>query len=125
MAEPLIFVGTHKIKPGMLETAKVASRELAEFLEPNHPRMHHFEIDIDDDAREMTVIQIHPDEESLLFHLQVGGEKIKASYEFLESTIKIEIYGSVSQGTAELVNQMGTGAPVRFNQLVAGFSRFN
>jgi hypothetical protein len=123
MAEPLIFVGTHAIKSGMLETAKAASLDLADFLEANHPRINHFEINIDDEASEMTVIQFHPDEDSLLFHIQVAGEKIRNAYEFLEGTTNIEIYGSPSQAVVEVVNQMSMGAPVRFNQAVAGFSR--
>ena len=62
MAGSLIYVGTHAITPGKLEVAKGAGRELGAFLEANHPRMLHFEIYIDDDANEMTVLQIHPDE---------------------------------------------------------------
>lgn len=123
MAEPLIFVGTHAIKPGMLDPAKEASRDLVEYVESNHPRIRHFEIDIDDDAHEMTVIQIHPDEDSLLQHIQVAGEKIRAAYEFLEGTTKIEIYGTPSPTVIDVVNQMSMGAPVRFNRAEARFSR--
>jgi len=123
MADPLIYIGTHGIKPGMLDTAKEASRQLVEFVEPNHPRMIHFEVDIDDDAREMTVIQIHPDEESLLFHVQLAADRIKAAYEFLDRTTKIEIFGDPSDKVTAMIDQMGSGAPVRFNTAVAGFSR--
>ncbi len=123
MAEPLIYVGTHAIKPGMLDTAKAASRELVEFIEQNHPRMIHFEIDIDDDACEMTVVQVHPDAESLLFHIRLAAERIKAAYEFLEATTKIEIYGVPSDELVELIDQMRMEAPVRFNTAVARFSR--
>lgn len=123
MPEPLIFIGTHAIKPGMLDTAKSASRDLADFLEPNHPRINHFEVNVDDEANEMTVIQIHPDEDSVLFHIQIAGEKIRSAYEFLEGTTKIEFYGNPSQEVIDLVNQMSMGAPVRFNQAVARFSR--
>ena len=123
MPEPLIFIGTHAIKPGMLDTAKSASRDLADFLEPNHPRINHFEVNVDDEANEMTVIQIHPDEDSVLFHIQIAGEKIRSAYDFLEGTTKIELYGNPSQTVIDVVNQMSMGAPVRFNQAVARFSR--
>ncbi len=123
MPEPLILIGTHAIKPGMLDTAKSASRDLADFLEPNHPRINHFEVNVDDEANEMTVIQIHPDEDSVLFHIQIAGEKIRSAYEFLEGTTKIELYGNPSQTVIDVVNQMSMGAPVRFNQAVARFSR--
>jgi hypothetical protein len=43
--------------------------------------MLHFDIYIDDDANEMTVVQIHPDEDSLLLHLnrQPGTRRAAAS----------------------------------------------
>lgn len=123
MPEPLILIGTHAIEPGMLDAAKSASRDLADFLEPNHPRINHFEVNVDDEANEMTVIQIHPDEDSVLFHIQIAGEKIRSAYEFLEGTTKIELYGNPSQTVIDVVNQMSMGAPVRFNQAVARFSR--
>ena len=93
MAGSLIYVGTHAITPGKLEVAKEVSRELGAFLEANHPRMLHFGIYIDDDAHEMTVIQIHPDEDSLRLHMELARERIAKAYEFLTTT-RIDIYGT-------------------------------
>jgi hypothetical protein len=125
MAGPLIYVGTHAIKHGRLEDAKTGSRELVEFLEANHPHMLHFEIFIDDDTSEMTVIQVHPDEDSLRDHLRLAGEKIAQAYEFLESTTGIDIYGTPSPSLVDTLTQMGMGmgAPVRFHSAETGFTR--
>jgi len=123
VAGSLIYVGTHAITPGKLEVAKGASRELGAFLEANHPRMLHFEIYIDDDANEMTVLQIHPDEDSLLLHLKLAGQRIAKAYEFLEATTRIDIYGTPSDALADQIRQMGMGAPVRFHVATGGFSR--
>ncbi len=71
----------------------------------------------------MTVVQVHPDAESLLFHVRLAAERIKAAYEFLEATTKIEIYGVPSDELVELIEQMRMEAPVRFNTAVARFSR--
>ena len=71
MAGSLIYLGTHAITHGKLDVAKQASREMGAFLEANHPRMLHFGIYIDDDAHQMTVIQVHPDEDSLVLHLSL------------------------------------------------------
>lgn len=125
MPETLIFVGTHVVKTGMTDAASAASQDLAKFLEQSHPRILHFEIDIDDDAHEMTVIQIHPDAESLMEHVRLAGDRIRAAYEFLEGTSGIEIYGTVTPELVDLVDKMSMGAPVRFNQRVAGFSRLS
>ncbi len=123
MGDALIYVGIHAIKPGMVDVAKSAAKDLTDHLAQNHPRLKHFEIDIDEAELQMTVIQIHPDEESLLLHLDLAREKIKAAYEFLERTVKVEIYGTPSSEVATLISQMGMGAPVRFNEAAAGFSR--
>jgi hypothetical protein len=119
----LLYVGTHAITLGKLDVAKQASREMGEFLEANHPRMLHFGIYIDDDAHQMTVIQIHPDEDSLVFHLKLARERIARAYDFLDATTKIEIYGRPSDALVDQIRQMGMGAPIRFNVAAAGFSR--
>ena len=123
MAGSLIYVGTHAITQGKLDVAKAASGELGAFLEANHPRMLHFGIYIDDDANEMTVIQVHPDEDSLVLHLQLAGQRIAKAYEFLDATKRIDIYGRPSDALVDQIRQMGMGAPVRFNVATAGFSR--
>jgi hypothetical protein len=123
VAGSLIYVGTHAITQGKLEIAKEASRALGVFLETNHPRMLHFGIYIDDNAHEMTVIQIHPDEDSLVLHLQLARERIAKAYDFLDATTRIDIYGTPSDALINQIRQMGMGAPIRFNVATAGFSR--
>ena len=123
MAGSLIYVGTHAITPGKLDLAKEVSRELGSFLDANHPRMLHFGIYIADDAHEMTVIQVHPDEDSLRLHMQLARERIAKAYEFLTTT-RIDIYGTPSEALVDQIRQMGAGAPpIRFNVATAGFSR--
>ena len=123
VAESLIYVGTHAITHGKLDVAKQASREMGAFLEANHPRMLHFGIYVDDDAHQMTVIQVHPDEDSLVLHLKLARERIAKAYDFLDATTKIDIYGRPSDALVDQIRQMGMGAPIRFNVATAGFSR--
>jgi hypothetical protein len=120
---PLVYVGKHAIQEGKLEVAREASRDLAEHLEANHPREAHFEISIDDSLREMTVLQVHPDEESLQLHIQIGADRIEAAYEFLEGTTSIEIYGDPTDDLRGMLNAMSAGAPIRVHSPDAGFSR--
>jgi hypothetical protein len=123
MSGPLIYVGRHGIKHGELDRVKKASGELAEFLEANHPREVLFQIAIDEDNDEMLVVQVHPDEESLLHHVDVAGDRIKSAYEFLESTISIDIHGDPSDQVLELLDRMAMGASLRIHPAEAGFSR--
>lgn len=124
LSAAIIYVGTHAIGEGKVDIAREAASQMVEFLEANHPRMAHFEIGVDEDASEMTVIQVHPDEESLNTHLELAKDKIAQAYEFLEGTNGIDIYGDPSESLVTKVQQMAMGAPVRFKQPTARFSRF-
>lgn len=120
MPRPIVFIGTHRIHEGKLEVAKEASANLAEFVRSNHPRVLHFEIYIDDGTREMTVIQIHPDEESLILHMQLAGDRLARAYEFLD-TVGVTIFGNPTDSFMQAA--MGGRADVSFATPFAGFSR--
>ena len=99
-----------------------ASREMGAFLEANHPRMLHFGIYIDDDAHQMTVIQVHPDEDSLVLHSSwpVSGSPRPTT----SSTPPPGSRSTAAQRClVDQIRQMGMGAPIRFNVPTAGFSR--
>jgi hypothetical protein len=120
MPGPIVFIGTHQLHEGKLDIAKEASADLAQFVRENHPRVLHFEIYIDDETREMTVIQIHPDEESLMLHMQLAGDRLARAYEFLD-TVGVGMFGNPSEQFKE--GAMGGRADVSFHRPYAGFSR--
>ena len=125
MAGPIVLVGFHAVKEGKLEIAKKASRELVTFVEENHPRFLHFAIGFSDEGDEMRVLQVHADEESMGLHMQLAGEKIAASYEFLERTKAIHIFGDPSAAFTSKMLQMAMGAPVTITRADSGFSRLS
>ena len=120
MPGPIVFVGTHRIHEGKLDLAKTASADLAQFVRDNHPRVLHFEIYIDDETREMTVIQIHPDEESLMLHMQLAGDRLARAYDFLD-TVVVRIFGDASEPFQSAA--MGGREDMRFERPYAGFTR--
>lgn len=120
MPGPIVFVGTHRIHEGKLDIAKEASAALAQFIRDNHPRVLHFEIYIDDATREMTVIQIHPDEESLMLHMQLAGDRLARAYEFLD-TVAVRVFGNPSEPFKSAA--MGGRESVSFETPYSGFSR--
>ena len=120
MPGPIVFVGTHLIHEDKLDIAKQASADLAEFVRGNHPRVLHFEIYIDDERREMTVIQIHPDEESLMLHMQLAGDRLARAYDFLD-TVAVRMFGDASEPFKAAA--MGGRENVTFARRFAGFSR--
>jgi hypothetical protein len=120
MPGPIVFVGSHQIHQGKLDIAKEASADLAQFVHDNHPRVLHFEIYIDDATREMTVIQIHPDEDSLMLHMQLAGDRLARAHEFLD-TVGVRMFGNPSESFKQAA--MGGGGEVTFATPYAGFSR--
>jgi hypothetical protein len=120
MPGPIVFLGTHRIHEGKLDVAKEASAELAQFVRDNHPRVLHFEIYIDDERRVMTVIQVHPDEESLMLHMQLAGDRLARAYEDLD-TVAVRMFGNPTEPFKEMT--MGGPANVSFERPYAGFSR--
>src|SRR3712207_2562625 len=85
MAEPLIFVTTLTLKEGKLEDFKHHSEQMGKFVEANEPRIIHFEQYISEDGTEVTGVQIHPDEDSMTFHMQVAAERSEEHTSELQS----------------------------------------
>ena len=124
MTEPFIFIAISTIKEGKLEDFKQFYRELSEFVEANEPRMIHFGAYFSEDGAGVTNIQVHPDADSMQFHMQVAGEKIGQGYEFLDATESIEVCGTPSDPVLEMMRQIaGSGVPVSIRSDYSGFSR--
>ena len=95
MSEPFIFIGTHTLREGKLEGFKKACRELVEVVEATEPRLIAFNIYVNEDGTEATIVQVHPDPDSMLFHMQVAREHISEAYQsVLEETQRIDVHGS-------------------------------
>jgi hypothetical protein len=72
MSGPIVFVGTYRIPEGKLEEWKQGNREMTEFVEVNEPRVIAMHTYINEDGTEATTMHIHPDSESLEFHMEVS-----------------------------------------------------
>src|SRR5215213_8657575 len=124
MVEPFIFIGTHTIKEGKLEDFKQHFGEFAKFIEANEPRLIHFELYINEDGTEVSVVQVHPDADSMSFHMQVGGEHFAHAYEFLDATKSIQVYGTPSGALLEQMEQVSSsGVSMIVKSELAGFDR--
>lgn len=105
MSQPLIFVGTHKVKEGKLEEYRKQLQELAELVESNEPRLIAFNIYLDVQANRITGVQVHPDAASMEFHMKVVGEHLRVAYDYLEKTESIELYGEATNALLEGIRQ--------------------
>jgi quinol monooxygenase YgiN len=126
MTAPFIFVGTHRIKEGQVEAYIEYFREFAEFVKENEPRLIVFEGYVNEEGTRMTVVQVHPDAESMEFHMQTIGKHIGEAYDqFLDGSERIDVYGVARGGVVEMIKQLArTDAPLNVSgRPVAGFTR--
>jgi hypothetical protein len=110
---------------GVLDELKAAMNELADFVEANEPRIIAYNVYFSDDGTRMTVVHVHPDSESLEYHMEVAGPVFRQFAEFVTLS-SIHIYGDPSETALrqshEKARVLGRDAVV-VDSLHAGFTR--
>jgi quinol monooxygenase YgiN len=109
MTAPFIFIGTHKIKPGKREEfKKYFARFISDVVEPAEPRLHSFYGYAAPESDYVTIVQVHPDADSMATHMKVGLEHFAQAYaEYLEPDSTLQIYGTLA---AELIQAISAAA---------------
>jgi hypothetical protein len=128
MAGPFIFIATNRLKEGKLEDERKRVPELCDFIEANEPRLIAFNEYANEDGTEVGVVQVHPDAESMEFHMQAVAERAARAYaETLDVTTSIQVYGAPSDAVLEMLRrQAGSGVPqVVKRHHLGGFTRAN
>jgi quinol monooxygenase YgiN len=127
MSEPFIFIGTHTIREGKLEDFKKSCGELLEVVEANEPRLIAFNFYANEDETEVSVVQVHPDADSMLFHMQVAREHIEQATEELLDTRDIQIYGTPNEAVLGMIRELSqSGVPLNVKaHHLGGFTRSN
>lgn len=123
--QPIVYIDTSSIRDGKLEELKVAMKGLAEFVEANVPQLMSYGFFLDETQRQMTVVAVHPNSESLEFHMDVGSAEFR-KFAHLIDLSKIEVYGRVSETVLKRLHQkarmLGRGT-VAVYAFYAGFAR--
>ena len=125
MSEAFIFIGTHTIREGKLEDFKKSCGELLEVVEANEPRLIAFNFYTNEDQTEVSIVQVHPDADSMLFHMQLAHEHINQATEELLDTRDMQIYGTPNDAVLGMIKELSqAGVPliVKPNHL-GGFTR--
>ena len=128
MNEPFIFIGTHRLKDGKLEAFKSSCSALVEMAESKEPRLIAFNFYANEEGTEVSVVQVHPDAESLLHHMQVMREHIEGALEEegeLDETLGIQIFGTPNDAVLGMIQHLSQeGAPVTvMPHGLSGFTR--
>lgn len=126
MSGPFIFIATNRLREGKLEDERRRVPGLSDFIEQNEPRLIAFNEYADEDGTEVGVVQVHPDAESMEFHMEVvAGRGARAYTETLEATTSIQVYGTPTDSVLEtLSRQAGAGVPLTVKRHhLGGFTR--
>jgi hypothetical protein len=123
--QPIVYLDRSDVHEGPLDDLKAGIARLVEFIEAREPRLLAYGFHLDEQARTMTVLAVHPDSASLELHLEVGREEFRKLGELI-TLQSIEVYGPVSARARGLLNQklemLGEGGVV-VSERYAGFSR--
>ena len=126
MTGPFIFIATNRLKPGMLDTESARVPGLVEFVQTREPRIIAFNEYVNADGTEVAVVQVHPDADSMAFHMGIIADRAAAAYaETVDLTTSIQVFGPPSTAVVELLRrQAGAGVPLDVKPLhLGGFTR--
>jgi hypothetical protein len=123
---PFIFIATNKLKPGKLEDERARVRDLSAFIAANEPRLLAFNEYADETGTEVGVVQVHPDAESMQFHMNVVRERAASAYaETLDGTTTVQVFGTPDDAVLHMLRQQaGAGVELAIKpDRLGGFTR--
>jgi len=129
MTAPFIFIATHTIKPGKRDAFKAYFAQFSSVVvEPAEPRLHSFYGYAAPDSDHVTIVQVHPDADSMTTHMKVGKDHFATAYaEYLDTESSLQIYGTL---TDDLIRAISAAAQngadpsnVTIREPFAGFDR--
>ena len=126
MPSPFIFIATNRLKPGRLDLERDRVPGLVEFIEANEPRVIAFNEYVNEAEDEVTVVQVHPDAESMEAHLAIVGERAQEAYaQTLDATVRIQVFGRPTQAILDTLRQQASsGVEISVNgEHLGGFIR--
>lgn len=113
MPGPFIYIGTFTLERDKRQEAREALRRLVDVVEANEPRLIGFNVYLDEEGATASVVQIHPDPDSMEFHMKVISEHLAGASGFLEGTVSEQIYGRPTPSLADLLARWAVpGVPV-------------
>lgn len=124
MPEPLIVVSTYKVREGAADALAGYYRRVAGIVEANEPNVIAFNGYLNEDATEMTNVQVHPDATSMDFHMQVmqdNWDESFSEYAELLEYVSVEYYGNPPASALDMdASREGVGVKPRH---LGGFTR--
>lgn len=98
-------MSTFRVKEGKLEDLKRYYSKNIEFFRTNEPQIVAFHGFLNQDGTEMTSIQVHPDIDSMDFHMKMltdNWDEQFSEYSQLLEPVKVEYYGTPPRNALEM-----------------------
>jgi len=123
MSENIIIVGSSEIREGKLEELKAAMNGLVELVKTKEPQIIAYNVYLNENGTQLSVLQVYPDSASAEFQMGVTGPAFPKE---LINLSQIDIYGKPSQSLQEKMRLSETTGSVSafMHELHAGLSRF-
>ena len=105
MSAPLIVISTFRVKEGKFEDLDRYYKKITEIVKANEPQLIAFHGFLNKDRTEMTSIQVHPDTDSLDFHMQVlrdNWDESFGEYGQMLEVIRVEYLGKPPESSLEM-----------------------
>jgi hypothetical protein len=78
MTGPFIFIASNRLKQGKLDSEKKRLPDLIDFIQANEPRLIAFNEYANEEGTEVAVVQVHPDADSMVFHMNSSASAQRA-----------------------------------------------
>lgn len=102
-----VFVGTYTLKPGALDEWVDSTADYVRFVEEAEPQLLYFTMHLDEERRRATVVQVHPDADSMVLHIKAISDHIEESMAHLEPGGRHLIFGDPSDELLAIMEQVG------------------
>jgi hypothetical protein len=97
MAGPFIFIATNRPKQGKLDDENKRVPDLVDFIRANEPQLIAFNEYANDEGTEVAVVQVHPDADSMVFHMELIAERAASAYaDTIDATTCVQVFGTPS-----------------------------
>jgi hypothetical protein len=126
MTGPFIFIASNRLKQGKLDSEKKRLPDLIDFIQANEPRLIAFNEYANEEGTEVAVVQVHPDADSMVFHMELIGERAASAYaDTIDATTNIDVFGTPSDTVTDMLRrQAGARVPLSIKpHHLGGFTR--
>ena len=125
MPGPIVYIDRSSIETEQLAELRGAIDRLVDFVKQGQPQLLLYSFFLDERAKEMTVVAVHPNSASLARHLAMGGAEFRKVGEYIDLQ-QIDVYGAASDDVVRQLEAkaglLGRAAKLFVHVEASGFS---